>query len=166
MRHDLQSRISTFGLLLLTLGACARSPLTLPEDHATAIRDSVATALEQFERYSSTAEWDSLVTMYSDSPTFRFLESGRIRYTSRAEVREGFAALPPAGAIATIYSDLEIDPIAPGMAVSTAQFETTFSTEAGPVFRFGGALTQVWVHEADGWRIRSGHSSSPVGRGG
>lgn len=153
--------------LVVALGAgCAQPPVTVTDSHARAIRDSVTIALAQFEQYSSKAQWDSLVTMYSASPAFRFLESGQLRYTSRQAVLDGFSALPPAASVSTEYRDLSIDPIAPGVAISHALFETAFSSQDGPMFRFGGALTLVWVHEEEGWRIRSGHSSSPVPRSG
>lgn len=122
--------------------------------------------MAEFQRHSIGAQWDSLAVLYSPSTAFRFLESGSIRYGSRAAVRAALTAAPAGTHITTNYRDLQIDPVAPGAAMVTALFETTFADSSGPRFRFSGALSLLWTHEAEGWRIRSGHSSVPVPRGG
>lgn len=157
--------------LCLALGflvshGCASGGTSLSDAHASAIRDSVSAAMTAFQRHSTAAQWDSLARLYSPSSAFRFLESGAIQYTSSAAVRAALAEVPAGMHITTDYRDLQIDPVGPGAAMVTALFETTFADSAGPRFRFGGALSLLWTHEADGWRIRSGHSSAPVPRGG
>ena len=68
--------------------------------------------------------------------------------------------------ITTEYSDIAIEALAPGIAIVRSLFESTVRGEGGLAFTYGGAMTTVWVHEADGWRMLSGHTSAPVGRGG
>ena len=132
--------------------------------HRDAIRDSVGAAMTQFARYSSAAQWDSLAELYSASTAFRFLESGVIQYRSQQSVRAGLDDLPPGMNLTTTYQELEIDPVAPGVAMVTGLFTTTLADSTGFRFGFEGALSLLWTHEADGWRIRSGHSSALVPR--
>lgn len=153
------------GLGWMLAHGCSPAPAAFSDEHAAAIRDSVQAAMTQFQGYSARAQWDSLAGLYSQADSFRFLESGTIRYDSRAAIREALGSLPPGTSVTTNYRDLRIDPIGPGVAMVTGLFETTFADSAGQGFGFGGGLSLLWMHEADGWRIRSGHSSSPVPRG-
>ncbi len=131
-----------------------------------AIRDSVAATMQQFRAYAERARWDSLGALYSDRGDFRFYENGTLRYGSARDVRAALAALPPGMRIRTDYRDTEITPLAPGLAVASALFSSTFADEAGTQFGFEGAVSLLWVHEPEGWRILVGHSSAPVPRGG
>jgi ketosteroid isomerase-like protein len=161
-----KASVATLLVGLLVNTGCQYSSHRLTDAHAEAIRDSVAAALSQFRQYSAAAEWDSLGAFYSDAPTFRFFESGQLQYGSAAEVRSALANLPADMRITTNYRDTEIQALAPGLALASTMFETTFSDGGGARFDFGGALTVLWVHEPGGWRILNGHSSAPVPRGG
>ncbi|MDE2654041.1 MAG: nuclear transport factor 2 family protein [Gemmatimonadota bacterium] len=141
-------------------------PGGLSEAHAAAIRDSVASALNAFRELGSGPDPAAAGSFYSESPSFRFYENGALRYESAADVRAALMALGPAMRITTEYSDVDIAALAPGIAIVRSLFESTVRGEGGPAFTYGGAMTTVWVHEADGWRILSGHTSAPVPRGG
>ncbi|HEX9892322.1 MAG TPA: nuclear transport factor 2 family protein [Gemmatimonadales bacterium] len=151
--------------LVLSL-ACAPAPTALSEAHAAAIRDSVTQAQTRFRELSARAHWDSLGAFYSTAPGFRFAESGAVQYRSATEVRRALSRMPAGTRIETSYRDSEIDAVAPGVAVLTTLFETSFVDTTGARFSFGGAVTLLWVHESAGWRIRAGHSSAPVPRPG
>jgi ketosteroid isomerase-like protein len=148
------------------LAACRpASPAPLDAAHAAAIDDSVRQSLDTFLRLSAASRYDSLGALYSDDARFRFLESGAVQYRSAADVRAALKAVPPGMTIRTVQRDVEVVPLAPGLAHATALFETTFADSTGPRFSFGGALSLLWRHEAAGWRILAGHSSAPVPRG-
>ncbi|MXX34941.1 MAG: nuclear transport factor 2 family protein [Gemmatimonadetes bacterium] len=138
----------------------------LSEAHAAAIRDSVSSALEAFRELGSGPDPAEVGRFYSESPAFRFYENGALRYESAADVRAALMALGPAMRITTEYSDVDIEALAPGIALVRSLFESTARGDGGSAFTYGGAMTTVWVHEADGWRILSGHTSAPVPRGG
>ena len=161
--NDNASILISIVLAANVLGCTAPSP-SFQAAHRDAIRDSVGTAMAQFARYSSASQWDSLAELYSTSTAFRFLESGVMQYRSQQSVRAGLDDVPPGMNITTTYQELEIDPVAPGVATVTGLFKTTFADSTGFRFGFEGALSLLWTHEADGWRIRSGHSSAPVPR--
>jgi ketosteroid isomerase-like protein len=164
-RSEVRLTASGMWIMALVLQGCRPAAAPFTDEHTAAIRDSVQAAMTRFQEYSAAAQWDSLAGLYSSSSSFRFLESGVIRYDSRAAIREALGSLPPGTKITTNYHDLQIDPVAPGVAMAIGLFETTFADSAGKGFAFNGAVSLLWFHEAEGWRIRSGHSSAPVPRG-
>ena len=137
----------------------------LSEVHAAAIRDSVSSALDAFRELGSGPDPAAVARFYSESPAFRFYENGALRYESAADVRAALMALGPAMRITTQYTDIDIAALAPGLALVRSLFESTVRGDGGSAFTYGGAMTTVWVHEGDGWRILSGHTSAPVARG-
>ncbi len=155
-------------LVLCTSLGCRpdAGPAGLSEAHATAIRDSVSSTLDAFRELGSGPDPAAAAGFYSESPAFRFYENGALRYGSAAEVRAALEGLGPGMRITTEYSDTDIEALAPGLALVRSLFESTLQGEGGFEFSYGGAMTTLWVHEPDGWRIVSGHTSSPVPRGG
>ena len=144
---------------------CGRVDDALSDTQAAAIRDSVAVALTQFRKYSAASQWDSLAGLYSRSSDFRFLENGAVEYRSADAILAALRGLPPGTEIRTSYDQTEVVAVGPGVAWVSATFATTFSDGTGLQFEYGGAVTLMWVHEPDGWRIMGGHSSSLVERG-
>ena len=138
----------------------------LSEAHAAAIRDSVSSALDEFRELGSGPDPTAAGGFYSESPAFRFYESGALRYRSAADVRAALEGLGPGMRVTTEYSDTGIEALAPGVALVRSLFESTLEGEGGFAFTYGGAMTAVWIHEPDGWRILSGHTSAPVPRAG
>lgn len=159
----MRALITAFPTLLLTLG-CTRPPAPLNVDHAAALGDSARAFLVEFSRLSEAAQWDSLSQLYSTRADFRFLESGEVRYASAAAIRDALRGLPPGTRIRTEYTDVAVQPIAPGLAGVSALFATQFADSAGGGFGFSGAITLTLQHESEGWRIIAGHSSAPVPR--
>lgn len=150
-------------LLVLTAG-CGHPPAPLSAEHAAAIADSARGFLSEFTRLSEAAEWDSLTQLYSTRDNFRFLENGRVQYTSAAAVRDALHSLSPGTRIRTDFSDVAVQPIAPGATGVTARFTSLFVDSAGGAFSFSGALSLLLEHESGGWRIITGHASAPVPR--
>lgn len=154
-------------VLPTALAACATAARTsqpLSDVHAAAIRDSVQQTLQLFRHYSTTRQWDSLVTLYADDPRFRWIENGAVRYRSQLDIRAALAALPPNTSIESTYRDTEITALAPGLASVTTLFQTRFVSPPAPPFEFGGAITMTLIHSREGWRILNGHTSSPIRR--
>ena len=153
--------------LAIWLGlACQSDSSPFTEAHAAAIRDSVSAAMQEFRDLGSGPDPSAVGGFYSESAAFRFYENGELRYRSAAEVRAALAGFAPGMRISTEYSETDIEPLAPGLAVVRSLFRSAIESEDGFEFRYGGAVTMLWTHEAGGWRILSGHSSAPVPRGG
>ncbi len=157
--------LSTVLLALIVAIGCGRPPASLSAEHAAAVGDSARAFLAEFTRLSEAAQWDSLSQLYSARSDFRFLESGEVRYASAAAIREALYSVPIGTRIRTEYSDVVVQPIAPGIAGVAALFATRFVDSSGGAFAFSGAITLTLQHEPAGWRIIAGHSSAPVPRG-
>lgn len=153
-------------IVLLASVGCVRPGADLSAAHAAAIGDSARGLLAEFTRLAEAAQWDSLGALYSDRPDFRFLESGEVRYSSAAAIREALSSVPLGTRIRTEHTEVTVQPLAPGVASVSARFDTQFVDSAGPAFGFSGAISLALRHEPAGWRIVSGHSSAPVPRGG
>jgi hypothetical protein len=138
----------------VAIAGCTRS---LSTAQAAAIQDSVRIALADFSRLSAAAQWDSVVHMYSEDSSFRWIEEGT-RYRV-AEMRQGMERLPAGMRFETTYDSTLVVALAPGFASLTTYYRTRFvgSTASG---QFAGAMSMIWAHEAGGWRIREGHSST------
>ena len=125
-------------------------PGGLSEAHAAAIRDSVSSALHAFREFGPGPDPAAVGGFFSESPTFRYYENGALRYESAAELRAALGGLGPAMRITTEHSDTDIEALAPDLAFLRSLFESTLQGEGGFAFTYGGAMTTVWVHEADG----------------
>jgi SnoaL-like domain len=148
------------------VGCTGAPPGSLTASHRAAMRDSVAAFLQAFNRHAAQAQWDSLGALYADDADFRFLESGAVQYRSGQAVRDALRSVPVGTRIENRQDDVTVAPLAPGLASLSATFQTRFIDSTGNGFSFGGALSMVLRHDAEGWRIVSGHSSAPVPRGG
>ena len=164
--HVSRPALTAACLALCACLGCRPGPdsVALSEAHAAAIRDSVSSALDAFSERGSGPDPSAAAGFHSESRAFRFYENGALRYESAAEVRAALEGLGPAMRITTEYSDIDIVALAPGLALVRSLFESTLRGEGEFTFTYGGAMTTVWVHEADGWRILSGHTSAPVPR--
>ena len=166
-------RLRRLTLVAACLALCASlgcqagaDPAELSEAHAAAIRDSVSSALQAFRELGSGPDPTAAAGFYSESPAFRFYENGMLRYGSAADVRAALEGVGAGMRITTEYSDTDVAALAPGLALVRSLFESRLQGESGFALTYGGAMTTVWVHEADGWRILSGHTSAPLPRGG
>ena len=145
----------------LLSAACSRVPTSLTPAHASAIVDSVRTTLDELLGYSAAGKWDSMLVIYDDTPGFRWVEQGVVVARSVADIRKGFAGFPPGMRVVTTVHDPDIAAVAPGAASVVTKFETKMVDSSGKGFSFGGILALTMVHRAGGWRILTGHSSSP-----
>jgi hypothetical protein len=136
----------------------------LTSEHTAAIRDSVATVMADFRRYSAEAEWDSLLSLYTEGPEFHWVEDGAVQYSSTDEIRAAIEAAGSGVRLVTTHREMKVTPLAPGVASVFTLFDTQLIDSAGPGFSYSGAVTMVVVHRESGWRILSGHSSTPGGR--
>jgi len=155
-------RTATSALGIALSAACSRAPGPLTAAHASAIEDSVRTTLNELLRYSAAGQWDSMLAIYDDTPGFRWVEQGAVVAKSVADIRRGFAKMPPGMRVVTTVHDPAIAAVSPGAASVLTGFETRMVDSSGTGFSFGGILTLVMVHRASGWKILTGQSSSPT----
>ena len=163
----MEAALHRFGVVValgtVPLGACqpADAPRPMTAAHAAAIGDSVQATLDAFRRYSAAGQWDSLAGLYDESPDFRWMELGVVRYRSTAQIREELRRVAPGTRIETTHHDTEIVALAPGAASIATAFHTKFVDSRNPGgVEFGGVITMVLLHREAGWRIVVGHTSS------
>ena len=125
-------------------------PAGLSEAHAATVRDSVASALDAIRGLGSGPDATALGGSCSDSPVLRFYESEAQRYESAADARAALEGVGSGMRDTTGYSNTDIEALAPGLALVRSLFESTLQGAGGFAFTYGGAMTTVRVHEADG----------------
>jgi len=162
----------------LLLGAAALSPgpaaARAPEPPQTraqaqvpvdpAIRQGVQATLDAYHELSAAGKWDALMRLYADDARFRWVTNGTVVARSVEEIHKGLSAQPAGSRAETTYQDVEITLLAPGVAQVATPYQTRLVDAKGGAFTFGGFLTMIFVERADGWKILSGHASSPQRR--
>lgn len=143
-----------------TLAGCAReAPFTAA--HRAAIVDSVTDMLTAFRAAAGSLDPDSLSRFYVADSTFRWIEDGAVRYTSRDDIAAAVRGLR--GSVQRsrlLYDGTVITPLAPGIASVVTGFAQQFTMADGSQGGFAGAMTAVVVHRAEGWQFLGGHTSS------
>lgn len=144
--------------------ASAGTSAISPRDRA--IRDSVKIMLDGFTAKMNTKDFAGVGEYYSNDSSFFWVEGGSLRYRSADEVRAGLKSLESIPEIELKYYETKIDVLSPTVASVRTEFSQTFKEGVGKGTTFGGYLTIVVVREADGWKMRSGHTSSRFPRPG
>lgn len=143
--------------------ACAPDAPENPFDEArrAAITDSVQATLDGFVAAMEAGDWEGLAQFYAADPRFRWLEDGRVTYGSKEAIVASLGDVGGSFTHGTLeYSDVEITPLAPGLAAFTARFEQRLVGSDGGGFSFSGVMGATLVHEPDGWRFLNGHTST------
>ena len=157
-------RLALALLLGLTAGSALRAQ-ELSQAQAAAIRQGAQATLDAYRELAAAGRWDALMQLYADDPGFRWVESGTVVARAGDEIRHHLKELPAGTHVENTYQDTEITPVAPGAAVVTTLFQTRLVDPKGGGYSFGGAMTLTLVQRGDGWKILSGHASSPSRRG-
>ena len=124
------------------------------------VEDAVASFLDAYRLAIETRDAALLQTMYVADGRFQWIEDGEVRYGSADDVLAGLASLPADAAIRTDYNGREIVPVGNAGASVSTRFRTVMG-EGPSAFEFGGMMTMVLEEGPAGWRIVSGHTSSP-----
>jgi ketosteroid isomerase-like protein len=146
---------------LAALPACDRTPAgaALERDQQAAVIAEVERAWAEYGRRINAGDFEGAQRFYADDPRFAWVEDGRIRYTSRQQVMEGFGQLRQAGPVRVELGPPAITVLAPDVALLFATHKTTIG-DSGKGFSFAGAMTITLVRTNQGWQFLSGHTSS------
>ncbi len=146
---------------ILSTSACSETAHELSPEERQAVSDSVQTFLDGYLDAMLDGRWAEVAEAYSSDSRLRLLEDGRVAYRDRAQISEALASLGdqfPNVEIA--FGELEILPLAPGLAEVLTTYEQSFSNSEGAGFELKGALSFTLIHEPLGWRILVGHTST------
>ncbi len=154
-------RLAMVGGALAMATSCS-SPVTseFTQQHAAALRDSVT----RFAGIISSDIADrgpiAFADHFSDTPSFFMASDGRLRFPSHDSAVAFLAGF--ARGISRMefeWLDLQIDPLAPGLAMIASPFYELLADTAGGVIEMEGFYSAVAEHTAEGWRLRNAHWS-------
>lgn len=152
--------------LTVLLPAVACAPDTTPDldpAHAMALRDSVMQVVRQIPRDLAADGPIAWLHYFETGPAFLMATDGRIVFPSSDSARVFVDYLSRhLSAVDLDWLDLRVEPLGPGVAALAASYRETITYTAGSDTTFGGYVTGVARHTADGWRLQHLHWSSPV----
>jgi ketosteroid isomerase-like protein len=151
---------TALAFLGLALASVARG-VDMSEATAAEVRNGVQATLDAFRAHSAAGDWDAVTALYLDSPQFRWIEDGRVKYRSVDEIRTSLTGMPAGTRIQTTYEDTEITPLSADVAVVVTRFATRVRIPQSGGFSFGGTMTITFVRHDGQWKIAAGHTSSP-----
>lgn len=163
MRHGWM--LPLLPLLAALVAGCgpAATPAAKPEltlAHAAAIGDSVDAMLDSLRAAFGRRDLAASVAFYADDPRFRWVEDGRVRYASRAQMEEALALMSRLRALDLSFYDPIVTAVAPGVATLITNFAQKVVDSTGTARGFAGVMTATVIHQAGGWRLLVGHTSA------
>lgn len=147
--------------LALALSGCQAAVPAMSTEHARALEDSVLAILEDLGAATNAGDRDRALALYDRDPRFRWVEDGRVRYTSVDGIAAGLAELDSLFESAEIeWVDPEAVALAPGVGAVSSGYRQVFADGEGGRFSLEGAITFTAVHRQEGWRLLLGHTST------
>lgn len=147
--------------LCFALSGCQAAAPAMSAEHARALEDSVLAVLEDLRSATNAGDWDQALDLYDRHPRFRWIEDGRVRYTSVAGIAVGLAELDSLFQSAEIeWVDPRAVALAPSVGAVTTGYRQVFTDGEGRRFSLEGAITFTAVHRPEGWRLLLGHTST------
>lgn len=125
-----------------------------------AVRDSVKALLAEFSEKMNKSDMDGVAKLYSSDSSFFWIEGAGVRYQSVKDVRDALQSLKNVPEIELKFYETRIDVLSPTIANVHTEFSQTFMNGTGKGDTYGGYMTITVVRDADGWRMRNGHTSS------
>ena len=149
-------RLGTWVSVLLVMSACERDSegrRTLTAADSSRIVAEVEAAVWAFHAADTARHAEGVIGLLW--PEFSMLVDGtRMGYDDIASGSRAFMA--SLEAFHTEWSDLEIVPLGPDVAVSSFLFRDSLVTREGEVIRSWGPTTLTWQRRGGVWRARSG----------
>lgn len=140
--------------------ATAADSAQLSAARSAAVRDSVKALLAEFTENMNKSDMDGVAKLYSNDSAFFWIEGAGVRYQNAKDVRDALQSLKNVPEIELKFYETRIDVLSPSIANVRTEFSQTFLTGTGKGDTYGGYMTITVVREADGWRMRNGHTSS------
>lgn len=100
---------------------------------------------------------------FTDTNGFFMAANGKLQFANLEQARS-FLPRFAAGInhMELTWSEIRVDPLAPGMAAMGASYQEVFTDKNGHTKEFNGYFTGVAVKTASGWKLRDAHWSSPT----
>ena len=148
-----------FILIIGLVGAACSQPPAV--DHA-AVDEAIRDVLRQYGERINAGEWTASLDLYSDDERFYWAEDGRIAYPTKDAVREGLEGLGASLESTRLTAgDVRVTVLSESHGLAAFPYTQAMRLKSGTEFEFSGVITMTLQKEPGGWRILSGHSSSP-----
>ena len=120
--------------------------------------DEIRAVMNQSEAAWNRGDLVAFASYYEDSPDTTFIGSEVVRGGTKAILDRYRRAYPTREAMGTLkFSEIEIRPLAPGLALTTGKFELHRSQAGGG--DASGRFTLILRKTAGGWKIIHDHTS-------
>lgn len=170
MRLNMAMKSSINSLILLT---CSSLLVGCADDANAALTAATKSEIELEVREFLTIYGESLASrdeaairqVYVDDERMAWFEDGSLKYQSVEDVLTSLKSIPAGMKIETEYTDLQVEVLGTNIATASAKFDTKVTAEGSPAFGWAGAMTMLLEKGPNGWRLLSGHSSTPSPRG-
>ena len=148
-----------FFATVLLVGACAPEP---PRAELEQAKHGAVALVNEWAAAGTEGRWDDLAAVYADTPSFIWVEQGRIPYPDHAAIVAGIARARDSGlSVRTTVSEVQAFAISPSAATVRANAALAFGDPAAGGFAFSGILTAVAIKQDGHWVFLQGHLSSP-----
>ena len=145
-------------LLLFLLQACEANQDAQAD--ADAQRTHIMAVFNAYTEAINAAQYDAAVQHYADTEAFQWFEDGRLRYSSRAEVRSALDEVAQYGDVKTRFGEADITILGKDHALLSAAFDTQIGDPIQGGFRFSGIMTITLAQIDNEWKFLKGHTSS------
>ena len=106
-------------------------------------------------------QWSRVVALYSDHPGFRWVENGKVVYTSKRDVADAYAWLREhVRQVRYLPSDTNITGLSGDSAQVSTRFVTRVELTDGREFAYSGEMRMDLRREGDVWKIAGGETRS------
>ena len=147
--------------LAILIAACGGSEQPSAGMSNEEVAAGVEDMLQGWAATGSEGRWSDLNAFYATDPGFRWIELGRVAYTSADEIENGLNTLGQINAsMSSRIDNVSVAPLGPGAAAFTANLAVDFTSDQFS-YAFDGVISGVAVNKDGAWKFLQGHISAP-----
>jgi hypothetical protein len=150
-------------LMTIGLGGCTSKPPLLDPGHSSALQDSVRAFATLVARDISARGPTAWLSHFAKDSAFYMVADGQLvfpDYAAAARFVPAFARGTPS--IELHFSQVRVDPLAPGLALLGAEYHEALTDSAHHRVEQSGYLTALVNRSSAGWQFRDAHWSRPA----
>ncbi|MHC5063213.1 MAG: nuclear transport factor 2 family protein [Planctomycetota bacterium] len=155
----------SLAILLCTASCADKASANLSPAETAAIKSEVDDFLNRYKASMAARDEAAIAQLFVRDERMVWFEDGTLRYRSVIDMLRGLQSIPAGMKIETLYSDRRIQVLSANLATVSAKFDTKVSGEGNQDIGWSGAVTMLLEKDSEGWRVLSGHSSTPSPRG-
>jgi hypothetical protein len=138
---------------LTVLAACQPATTELTEEQKAAISEELTQQYEGLLASTSQLSQEGFMGYFQNSHEITFAANGSFYRSHSALVDTVAAHWAPIASMEGNWGNLNIQVLAPNVAVATSVFNFTATDNAGATTHFTGTWTAVWVEREGAWKM-------------